>query len=150
MGSYDRCRSRMLIGRTDCDGHLPFQIDCGEEPDTSAVGLSDVVEQQGAVRVQKAVAMMTKLDDDQFVQIQLLELNADVRARFNDAQKMLAIYKMPPISPLDARSKQYVQVALFLPAQVLSTPKSACDWLCQSLVPASNISSTIRRPACSF
>ena len=41
---------RLLIGRTDCDGHLPFQIDSGEEPDTSAVGLSDV-EQQGAVRV---------------------------------------------------------------------------------------------------
>jgi len=35
----------MLIGRTDCGGHLPFQIDCGGKPDTSAVGLSDVVEQ---------------------------------------------------------------------------------------------------------
>jgi hypothetical protein len=78
---------RMLIGRTDCGGHLPFQIYCGEEPDTSAVGLSDVVEQQRAVRVQKEVAMMEKVGGIQFVQIQLLELNADVRARFSDAQK---------------------------------------------------------------
>lgn len=37
--------------RTDSSGHLPFQIDCGEEPDTSAVGLSDVVIQHMAVRV---------------------------------------------------------------------------------------------------
>lgn len=43
---------RLLIGRTDCGGHFPFQIDCGEQPDTSAVGLSDVVKQQSAVRVQ--------------------------------------------------------------------------------------------------
>jgi hypothetical protein len=104
----------MLIGRTDCGGHLPFQIDCGEEPDTSAVGLSDVVEQQRAVRVQKEVAMMEKLDDNRFVQIQLLEVNADVRARSNDAQKMLVMYKMPPRFSLLTPEANSMSKPLFL------------------------------------
>ena len=65
VGLYDRCRGRAvligMLGRTDSSGHLPFQIACGEEPDTSEVGLCDVDTQRAARTVFARTVVMKEL-----------------------------------------------------------------------------------------